>query len=142
MELRTLRYFLAVAQAKTISAAAEALHVTQPTLSRQMLELDGGALLIDTPGMRELAMWDAVDGVEDVFDEVAEAAARCRFRDCTHTHEPGCAVRAGVESGELDPGRVANYLKLHEEADRTAMLARKRARMKEISKFNHTNRRD
>ena len=72
----------------------------------------------------------------------AEAAARCKFRDCTHTHEPGCAVRAGVESGELDPGRVANYLKLHDEADRTAMLARKRARMKEISKFNHANRRD
>lgn len=112
------------------------------TVHRQMLELDGGALLIDTPGMRELAMWDAVDGVEDVFAEVAEAAARCRFRDCTHTHEPGCAVRAGMESGELDPGRVANYLKLHEEADRTAMLARKRARMKEISKFNHANRRD
>ncbi len=106
------------------------------TVHRQMLELACGALLIDTPGMRELAMWDSVDGVEDVFAEVAEAAQRCRFRDCTHTHEPGCAVRAGLESGALDPGRVENYLKLHDEADRTAALARKRERSKEISKFS------
>lgn len=112
------------------------------TVHRQMLELESGALLIDTPGMRELGMWDAVDGVNDVFAEVAEAASRCRFRDCTHTHEPGCAVRAALEAGELDPGRVANYLKLHSEADRTAVLARKRARQKEISKFTRKLDRD
>ena len=106
------------------------------TVHRQMLELATGALLIDTPGMRELGMWDAVDGVEDVFAEVAAAARRCRFRDCTHTHEPGCAIIAGLESGELDPGRVKNYLQLHDEADRTAMLARKRERSKEIAKFS------
>ncbi len=108
------------------------------TVHRQMLELSSGALLIDTPGMRELGMWDAVDGVEDVFAEVAEVAQRCKFRDCTHTHEPGCAIRAALESGELDPGRVKNYLTLHLEADRTAVLAQKQARAKkniEISKF-------
>jgi len=106
------------------------------TVHRQMLELSTGALLIDTPGMRELGMWDAVDGVDDVFSEVAAAAQRCRFRDCTHTHEPGCAVLAGLEDGSLDPGRVQNFLKLHGEADLTAMLARKRERSKEISRFN------
>ena len=104
------------------------------TVHRQMLELSTGALLIDTPGMRELAMWDAVDGVADVFAEVDAAAQRCRFRDCTHTHEPGCAILAGLESGELDPGRVRNYLQLHSEADRTARMAEKYRRSKEIAK--------
>lgn len=96
------------------------------TVHRQMLELATGALLVDTPGMRELAMWDALDGVADVFSEVEAAAQRCKFRDCTHTHEPGCAVRAGLEDGTLDPGRVKNYLQLHSEANTTALLARKR----------------
>ncbi len=106
------------------------------TVHRQMLELRCGALLIDTPGMRELAMWDALDGVADVFAEVDAAAQRCRFRDCTHTHEPGCAVLAGLESGELDPGRVRNYLQLHSEADKTAQMAEKRRRTMEIAKHN------
>ena len=79
---------------------------------------------------------DAVDGVEDVFAEIAAAAQNCRFRDCTHTHEPGCAILAGLEDGSLDPGRVRNFLTLHDEADRTAMLAKKRERSKEISKFS------
>jgi len=104
------------------------------TVHRQMLELRCGALLIDTPGMRELAMWDALDGVADVFAEVDAAAQRCRFRDCTHTHEPGCAIIAGLESGELDPGRVRNYLQLHSEADKTAQMAEKYRRTKEIAK--------
>lgn len=106
------------------------------TVHRQMLELSTGALLIDTPGMRELGMWDALDGVADVFAEVEAAAQRCKFRDCTHTHEPGCAILAGLASGDLDPGRVENYLKLHDEADRTAMLAQKRERNKEIAKIH------
>lgn len=110
------------------------------TVHRQMLEMPCGALLIDTPGMRQLAIWDASDAVANVFDEVAEAAQHCRFRDCTHTHEPGCAVRAGLENGTLDPGRVANYLKMHAESDRTALLARKRERSKEISKFTRALR--
>lgn len=104
------------------------------TVHRQMLELSTGALLIDTPGMRELAMWDALDGVADVFAEVDAAAQQCKFRDCTHTHEPGCAVLAGLADGSLDPGRVRNYLQLHSEADRTAMMARKRERTMEIAK--------
>ena len=106
------------------------------TVHRQMLELSTGALLIDTPGMRELGMWDAVDGVADVFAEVDAAAQRCRFRDCTHTHEPGCAILAGLESGELYPGRVQNYLQLHSEADKTSILAEKFRRSKEIAKHH------
>ena len=106
------------------------------TVHRQMLELSTGALLIDTPGMRELAMWDAVDGVADVFAEVDAAAQKCRFRDCTHSHEPGCAILAGLETGELDPGRVRNYLQMHSEADKTARMAEKYRRSKEIAKHN------
>jgi ribosome biogenesis GTPase len=106
------------------------------TVHRQMLELTTGALLIDTPGMRELAMWDNLDGVADVFSEIEAAAQRCRFRDCSHTHEPGCAILAGLEDGTLDPGRVGNYLKMHSEADHTARMAEKRRRSMEIAKFS------
>jgi ribosome biogenesis GTPase len=106
------------------------------TVHRQMLELTTGALLIDTPGMRELAMWDNLDGVADVFSEIEAAAQRCRFRDCSHTHEPGCAILAGLEDGTLDPGRVGNYLKMHSEADHTTRMAEKRRRSMEIAKFS------
>lgn len=104
------------------------------TVHRQIIQLRTGALLIDTPGMRELGMWDALDGVASVFPEIDEATSRCRFRDCTHTHEPGCAVLAGVENGSLDPKRVRNYLAMHSESARTA--EEKRKRQKEISKFS------
>ena len=110
------------------------------TVHRQMLLLPWGALLIDTPGMRELAMWDAAQGVDDAFAEIAEAAQKCRFRDCTHIHEPGCAVLAGIESGLLDADRVANYLKLRDESDMSAVLARKFRKSKEISKANHARK--
>lgn len=106
------------------------------TVHRQMLELPWGALLIDTPGMRQMGMWDAADSVNDVFAEIAQAAQMCRYRDCTHTHEPGCAVREGMENGTLDPGRVRNYLAMHQEADVTAQRARKAEKMKEISRFS------
>ena len=112
------------------------------TVHRQMLELSCGALLIDTPGMRELAMWDAQEGVASAFAEVEEAAGRCRFSDCTHTHEPGCAVLAGLEEGTLEPGRVRNYLQLLAESDRTAAMARKREKMKEISRFSRARKND
>lgn len=110
------------------------------TVHRQMLMLPWGALLIDTPGMRELAMWEAGQGVEDTFAEIAEAAQRCHFRDCTHAHEPGCAVIAGMEDGSLDPARVASYLKLRDESDMSAVLARKFKKSKEISKANHARK--
>lgn len=110
------------------------------TVHRQMLELSTGALLIDTPGMRELAMWDALGGVADVFSEIEEAVQRCKFRDCTHTHEPGCAVLAGLADGILDPGRVSNYLKMHSEADRTAQMAEKRRRNMEIAKITRAKK--
>ena len=110
------------------------------TVHRQLLQLRTGALLIDTPGMRELGMWDALDGVANVFPEIEAAAARCRFRDCTHTHEPGCAIQAGIADGVLDPRRVRNYLAMHAESDVSAKKAAQ-AKRKMISKSIHKARR-
>lgn len=84
------------------------------TTVRQLFRLPGGALLIDTPGMRELQVWESGD-VEETFPDIEALATECRFSDCTHAHEPGCAVLAALESGEIDPGRVLGYQKLQEE---------------------------
>jgi ribosome biogenesis GTPase / thiamine phosphate phosphatase len=86
------------------------------TTRRELIRLPGGALLIDTPGIRELALWDATDGVGASFVEVEELAATCRFTNCSHDGEPGCAVQAGLEDGTLDEGRVKSWDKLQREA--------------------------
>lgn len=83
------------------------------TTTRELFLLPGGAAVIDTPGMRELGL-EAAD-LERAFAEIAELAGGCRFRDCTHGNEPGCAVRTAVEEGRLDGERLASYLKLKKE---------------------------
>jgi len=94
------------------------------TTHRQIVRLPGGALLVDTPGMRELALWDGADGLAQAFQDVEEAAARCRFRDCGHASEPGCAIRAALDEGTLDAERYAGYVKLKREL---AHLARRQS---------------
>jgi len=86
------------------------------TTSRQLVELPGGALLIDTPGMRELQPWGDESVVAAAFDDISSLAEACRFTDCAHGAEPGCAVRAAVESGRLDPDRLENFQRLGREA--------------------------
>lgn len=86
------------------------------TTRRQLIVLPGGALMIDTPGLRELQLWDAGESIGQLFAEVESLAAGCRFRDCSHEEEPGCAVRAAVDSGELPAGRLDSYLKLKAES--------------------------
>jgi ribosome biogenesis GTPase len=86
------------------------------TTHRQLLELAAGGLLLDTPGMRELQLVDS-QGLDSVFEEVATLASRCKFRDCRHDAEPGCAVVEAVESGELDPDRLEHYRALEREAE-------------------------
>ena len=71
--------------------------------------------MIDTPGMRTLHLGDFADGIETLFAEITELAPLCKFRDCTHGHEPGCAVRAAVAAGQLDPERLARWRKLVDE---------------------------
>jgi ribosome biogenesis GTPase len=85
------------------------------TTRRELLVLPGGGLLIDTPGMRELGLTDDDGGLDATFADVAALAARCRFADCHHAGEPGCAVLAAIDDGELDPGRLASFHKLERE---------------------------
>jgi ribosome biogenesis GTPase / thiamine phosphate phosphatase len=85
------------------------------TVRRELVPLPGGAVLIDTPGMRELQLWGDEEGLADAFPDVAQLAARCRFTDCAHTGEPDCAVRAAVASGALAEDRLASWHKLQRE---------------------------
>jgi ribosome biogenesis GTPase len=82
------------------------------TTRRQLIILDDGALLIDTPGMRELANIGAEEGIDEVFADLQELAQQCRFSDCTHTREKGCALLAAIEKGEVSEERYHSYLKL------------------------------
>lgn len=95
------------------------------TTRRELFALPGGGLVVDTPGMRELKPWQpAGEDAEDAFDDVLELSVSCKYRDCRHAAEPGCAVRAAAERGELDPARLAAWRKL--ETERTAPRPRSR----------------
>jgi ribosome biogenesis GTPase len=85
------------------------------TTHRQLIVLPGGGLLIDTPGLRELQLWDTGDGLGAAFDDIEGLAPGCRFRDCRHDMEPGCAVKAAVADGRLEERRLQSYLELRRE---------------------------
>ena len=85
------------------------------TVSREMILMPGEGILIDTPGMRALALWEAEEGMRAAFPDIEELAIKCRFRDCVHDAEPGCAVRAAVENDELSIDRLENYRRLSRE---------------------------
>lgn len=93
------------------------------TVARELVTVPGGGVLIDTPGMRAIALWDAEEGLSAAFPDIEELAEYCRFGDCAHENEPGCAVLSAVESGELPERRLASYRKLMTELER---LARRR----------------
>ncbi|MSU88874.1 ribosome small subunit-dependent GTPase A [Rhodobacteraceae bacterium 2CG4] len=106
------------------------------TTRRQLHRLPGGGWLLDTPGMRELQLTDAAEGLAEVFADIAELAAACRFRDCRHRTEPGCAVQAAIGDGTLDPARLARWRKLAaEDSHNSASLAERRARDKQFGKM-------
>lgn len=85
------------------------------TVSREMIPVPGGGFVVDMPGVRGLGLWDADAGIEAAFADVEQLAEQCRFRDCRHLDEPGCAVRAAVDSGELSEARFASYQGLRQE---------------------------
>jgi ribosome biogenesis GTPase len=101
------------------------------TSHRQLVPLPEDGLVLDTPGMRELQLWEASDGLETAFEEIAELATRCRFTDCAHRREPGCAVRAALASGALDVERFESWRKLERELERLARKQDARARSDE-----------
>jgi ribosome biogenesis GTPase len=113
------------------------------TTHRELIVLPGGAMVIDTPGMRELGMWDAGEGLFTAFADIEVLAAKCRFKDCTHRTEPGCAVRAAVERGELSEARLLSYEKLQTEnawsEDAESCLKAKEEKFKKIAKINKKN---
>ncbi|MCY0870160.1 MAG: ribosome small subunit-dependent GTPase A [Firmicutes bacterium] len=110
------------------------------TTRRQLLLAPSGALFIDTPGMRELQLWAADDGLCATFADIEQLALCCQFRDCTHGPEPGCAVRAAVESGELASSRLRNYVKLQRELAYAARKQDERAQQVEKQKWKQATR--
>lgn len=107
------------------------------TTSKELITLKSGAMLIDTPGMRELQLWEGEDGIGEVFSDIEKIAAGCRFNNCTHQGEPGCAVKQAVENGLIDDARLANYRKMQLEAKH---FENKKARIMRINeKRNRKN---
>jgi ribosome biogenesis GTPase len=105
------------------------------TTARTLHLLPGGGLLLDSPGMRELQLSECELGIATLFDEIEQVARRCRFNDCRHQGEPGCAVKLAADANELDPRRLSNYLKLLAEQERTAeTIVDQRRREKDLGK--------
>lgn len=114
------------------------------TTHRALLALPNGGLVIDTPGMRELGLWDAGDGMDAAFEDIVSLAQRCRFHNCSHGAEPGCAIRAALADGTLSEEWWRSYQKLAAEnayaQDMGGYLASKERKFKEIAKINKANR--
>ena len=106
------------------------------TTSRSIHLLPSGGILIDTPGMRELQLADCEAGVSETFSDITQLAEHCRFGDCHHDSEPGCAVQAAIENGTLEQRRFKNYQKLlREQRNNGATLAEQRARNRQFGKL-------
>jgi ribosome biogenesis GTPase len=118
---------------ESVSETGEGMHSTS---RRQLIVLESGAMLIDSPGMRELGLLDAADGVDKSFEDIVLLSANCRYADCRHIREPGCAILAAVANGELSEERYRNYVKLKKESDFNAMsYLDKRKKDKSFGRF-------
>ena len=125
---------------KPVSETGEGVHTT---VRRHLLVLDGGALLIDTPGMRELGVLGTGDGMSATFSEIGDFAMNCRYSNCTHTQEPGCAVLMAVESGDLSEDRYQSYLKLKKETEHHDLsYGEKRQKDKAFGRFLKSAKKD
>jgi ribosome biogenesis GTPase len=105
------------------------------TTHRELFDLPGGAMLIDTPGIRALEVAGADEGIETAFDDITDLATTCRFSDCRHEGEPGCAVRAAVADGRLSEDRLASHRKLEREVAHSERKGDPRARAEERRKW-------
>ena len=114
------------------------------TTSRNLIMFPNGAMIIDTPGMRELGMWDAEDGISKTFQDIENYIENCKFSNCTHSNEPGCKVLEAIQNGELSEERYTQYIKLKKETEYNSnsenYLVNKKAKFKEISKINKENK--
>jgi len=106
------------------------------TTSRQLVRLKNGAMIIDTPGMRELGSMSVDDGLDETFSEILALAQTCKFSNCSHTNEKGCAILAAIKVGDLSKKRYQNYLKMKKEADFNQMsYAERRDKGKNLAKL-------
>ncbi len=113
------------------------------TTHRQLIRLKSGVMIIDTPGMRELGMWDVREGLADAFADVEQFFGKCRFSDCQHKTEPGCAIKAAIATGKLDASRWESYQKLKGESiDRDEMMRRKNEWAKGVAKYTKQRKKE
>lgn len=113
------------------------------TTHRQLIRLKSGVMIIDTPGMRELGMWEVTEGLSDAFADVEQFLGKCRFSDCKHATEPGCAIRTAISAGELELSRWESYRNLKEEAiSKEEMLRRKHEWSKGVAKFSRQRKKE
>lgn len=123
----------AVLETRGVSSTGEGTHTT---VRRELVFLEGGALVIDNPGMREFGILGAETGMSGGFSDILALGSECRYRDCSHTGEPGCAVLAAVESGEINQAHYDNYIKLREETEFHQMsYAEKRKKDRDFGRF-------
>ncbi len=105
------------------------------TITRDLIVLESGGCIIDTPGVRAVGLWDAHDALEQVFADIVDLAAACRFNDCTHDHEPGCAVREAVEDGRIDERRLQRYVAMQAELEESDRRQIERERSKQRNRI-------
>ena len=117
---------------RTIHASGEGRHMTS---HRQLVQLPQGGMIIDTPGLREAQLWEGDEALGEVFEDIEVLALRCRFTDCGHESEPGCAVKVALDDGTLDAARFASYIKLQRELRFVAAKSDVRLRIEERRKW-------
>jgi ribosome biogenesis GTPase / thiamine phosphate phosphatase len=121
-----------VMRTREIHRSGEGRHTTS---HRQLVQLPGGGMIIDTPGLREAQLWEGEDALSGVFEDVEALALRCRFADCSHETEPGCAIKAAIEAGSLDVERFRSYRKLQRELRAVAAKSDARLRAEDRKKW-------
>ncbi len=127
-------------ETKGVSATGEGRHTT---VRRELIILQDGALVIDNPGMREFGILGAESGIGGGFSDIIELATHCRYRDCSHTTEPGCAVLSALESGEMDREHYDNYIKLRDESEFYQMsYAEKRKKDRDFGRYIKSAKKD
>ena len=117
---------------RLIHRSGEGRHMTS---HRQLVQLPQGGMIIDTPGLREAQLWEGEEALGNIFDDIEELALTCRFTDCGHATEPGCAIKAALEAGVLDAGRLRSYRKLQRELRAVAAKTDARIRLEERKKW-------
>ena len=121
-----------VMQTRTVHSSGEGRHMTS---HRELFQLPEGGMIIDTPGLREAQLWKGEDGLGSLFEDIERIGLDCRFSNCEHRSEPGCAIKAAIASGELDPARLESYRKLQRELRAVAARSDARLRSEERRKW-------